>query len=138
VAPQPLKEAAIVIANTFWENFFLLLIFLPLAMMWGFALIDIFRRDDIGGFSKALWLVCVILVPFFGTLIYLIARPAGATKEERLMIDQASREFVATYSTPGASELQVLADLHDRGKLTDSEFEAEKARILNAQGIATA
>ena len=32
--------------NTFWENFFLLLIFLPLAMMWGFALIDIFRRDD--------------------------------------------------------------------------------------------
>ena len=126
-----------VIANTFWENFFLLLIFLPLAMMWGFALIDIFRRDDIGGFSKALWLVCVILVPFFGTLIYLIARPVGATKDERMMIDQASREFVATHSAPGASELQILADLHDRGKLTDGEFEAEKARILNAQGVAT-
>ena len=55
-----------------------------------------------------------------------------------MMIDQASREFVATYSTPGASELRSMADLHDRGKLTDGEFEAEKARILTAQGIATA
>ena len=52
--------------SDFWENFFLLLIFLPLAMIWVFALIDIFRRDDIGGVSKALWVVVVILVPFFG------------------------------------------------------------------------
>ncbi len=41
---------------------------------------DIFRRDDIGGGSKALWVACVILLPFFGTLIYLIARPSGATR----------------------------------------------------------
>ena len=68
------------VATTFWETFFLFLVFLPLAMMWGFALIDIFRRDDLGGLSKALWVTCVIIVPFFGTLIYLIARPAGVTR----------------------------------------------------------
>ena len=38
---------------TFWENF-LFLIFLPLAMLWGFALVDLFRRDDIGGVSKTM------------------------------------------------------------------------------------
>jgi hypothetical protein len=121
------------VANTFWENFFLLLIFLPLALVWGAALVDVFRRDDIGGFSKALWVACVILLPFFGTLIYLIARPAGATKQERAMLEDANRDFVQRYAPEGsASELQVLSDLHDRGKLTDSEFAAQKARILGS------
>ena len=122
------------VATTFWETFFLFLVFLPLAMTWGFALIDIFRRDDLGGLSKALWVTCVILVPFFGTLIYLIARPAGATREERQAIDEANRDFVARYSPDnGVSELSALADLHDRGKLTDSEFATEKARLLGSE-----
>jgi hypothetical protein len=121
------------VANEFWETFFLLLIFLPLMMIWAFALVDIFRRDDIGGVSKALWVLAVFLLPFIGTLIYLIARPAGATEQERMMLDSINRDYAASHSAPGtASQLQVLADLHDQGKLTDSEFEAEKARILAA------
>jgi Phospholipase_D-nuclease N-terminal/Short C-terminal domain len=119
------------VANEFWETFFLLLIFLPLMMIWAFALVDIFRRDDIGGVSKALWVLCVFLLPFIGTLIYLVARPAGATEQERMMLDSVNRDYVTQYSPPAtASQLQVLADLHDQGKLTDSEFEAEKARVL--------
>ena len=55
------------LATSFWETFFLILIFLPLALVWGFALLDIFRRDDIGGGSKALWVAAVILLPFLGT-----------------------------------------------------------------------
>jgi Phospholipase_D-nuclease N-terminal/Short C-terminal domain len=120
-----------VVATTFWETFFLFLIFLPLAMVWAFALIDIFRRDDLGGLSKALWVTCVILVPFVGTLIYLVMRPAGATREERVAIEDANREYVQRYaSSAGVSDLAMLAELHDRGKLTDDEFAAEKARLL--------
>ena len=120
----------------FWENFFLFLIFLPLALLWAFALVDIFRRDDIGGVSKALWVACVILVPFFGTLIYMITRPPGATKEEREALDATSRDFVAKYSPDDrASQLQTLSDLHDRGKLTDDEFSAEKSRVLGGGPI---
>jgi len=116
---------------TFWESFFLFLIFLPLAMVWGFALIDIFRRDDMSGLSKALWVTCVILVPFLGTLIYLVMRPAGATREERVAIEDANREYVQRFaSSAGVSDLAMLAELHDRGKLTDDEFAAEKARLL--------
>ena len=119
------------VATTFWETFFLFLIFLPLAMVWAFALIDIFRRDDLGGLSKALWVTCVILVPFVGTLIYLVMRPAGATREERVAIEDANREYVQRYaSSAGVSDLAMLAELHDRGKLTDDEFAAEKARLL--------
>ena len=116
---------------TFWNSFFLLLIYIPLIMVWAFALIDIFRRDDLHGGGKAAWLIIVILIPFIGTLIYLIMRKPGATPEEREAIDTASREFVQHYSPPNtADELKTLADLHDRGKLSDSEFASEKARVL--------
>ena len=96
-----------VVANTFWENFFLLLIFLPLAMIWVFALMDIFRRDDIGGGWKAVWVACVILVPFFGTLAYLIVRPAGVTEDERMLRAEARREFAAQSPADETSQLQV-------------------------------
>ena len=119
------------LANTFWENFLLLVIFLPLVLVWGFALVDIFRRDDIGGPSKALWVACVILVPFFGTLIYLFTRPSGSDAQALTLLESGSGARYAPATE--ASELQVLADLHDRGKLTDTEFSAEKERILGSR-----
>jgi hypothetical protein len=128
-----------VLATSFWETFFLILMFLPLALVWAGALLDIFRRDDMGGTSKALWVATVILVPFLGTLVYLIARPAGATPQERAMIDDASRELGTRYAPDdNATQLKVLAELHDRGKLTDQEFAAEKARVLGAEQNAPA
>ncbi len=121
----------------FWEWFFLMLIYIPLIMIWAFALIDIFRRDDMNGLMKAVWVVIVFVIPFIGTLIYLLFRPVGATKEERVAIDQASRDFVQRYETTDhASQLRTLSDLHDRGKLTDAEFAAEKAALMGAQGTA--
>jgi hypothetical protein len=124
----------VVVATTFWESFFLFLIFLPLAMVWAFALMDIFRRDDLNGWSKALWVTCVILLPFLGTLIYLITRPSEAAREQRVMAEPANRY------TPSneLSQLATLADLHDRGKLTDDEFAAEKARLLGTSSPAPA
>ena len=120
---------------SFWNAFFLLLIYIPLIMVWGFAVLDIFRRDDIHGGSKALWLVVVIFLPFIGTLIYLIMRQPGSTPEERQALADAQRDYVA-HAAPGSvvEQIKVLADLHDRGKLSDSEFETEKARLL--QGTA--
>jgi hypothetical protein len=119
----------------FWDVFFLLLIYVPLMIIWIFAVFDIFRRDDLSGLGKALWLAVVIIVPFLGTLVYLLLRPAGATPEERKALDAASRDFVARYSPNShAEQLSVLADLHDRGKLTDEEFRAEKEHVLRQQG----
>jgi hypothetical protein len=118
----------------FWDVFWLLLIFIPLLMIWGFALVDIFRRDDISGWMKALWIVAVILMPFLGTLIYLIFRQPGATAAERTQMDEASREFVQKYApNDTAQQLATLSDLHDRGKLSDDEFASEKARVLGSQ-----
>jgi hypothetical protein len=64
--------------SDFWEWFFLLLIWVPLVMLWGVALIDIFKRDDMGGATKALWIVIIFVIPWIGVFIYLIARPKTA------------------------------------------------------------
>jgi Phospholipase_D-nuclease N-terminal len=62
--------------TTFWEAFFLLMIWVPLVMLWGFALFDIFRRGDLSGGAKALWVVLIFILPWLGVLIYLITRPS--------------------------------------------------------------
>ena len=122
-----------IVASTFWDWFFLLLIWLPLALLWVFALIDIFRRDDLAGPQKALWVAIVIIVPFLGTIIYLFKRTKVVAHADQADVDRVSPEFAAPPSGDNrASPLATLADLHDRGKLTDAEFAAEKARILAA------
>ena len=64
-----------IIGSTFWDVFFLLLIWIPLLTLWIFALADIFRRRDMHGYSKALWVACVVFLPWIGTVIYLLSRP---------------------------------------------------------------
>jgi len=119
---------------TFLEFFFLMLIWIPLIMIWVFSLLDIFRRDDISGGWKALWVAVVILIPFLGTLIYLLTRRPGATEAEREAMDEAGREFVQRYSSDSspADQLKLLSDLHDAGKISDEEFARSKAQIVDA------
>ena len=114
-------------------DFFVVLLWIAVFMVWAFAVFDIFRRDDLTGWARALWLVVVILAPLLGTFVYLIFRPVGATREERAAVDAANRQFVAQYegtSTP--NQLKILSDLHDSGKLTDDEFAAQKAKLLGS------
>ena len=118
---------------SFWDIFWLLLIWVPLVMLWSFALIDIFRRDDLKGWLKALWVVIVIVLPFFGTLI--TDRPPGRRDRQRAGGHRPEQSaFVgSTRRTAPPSNCEVLSDLHDRGKLTDTEFQAEKARVVAAR-----
>ena len=70
-------------ASTFVEVLVVLFIFIPLIMMWGFALVDLFIRRDLSGGGTALWLLLIIVLPVFGALIYLAARPAPADSQAR-------------------------------------------------------
>jgi len=127
------------VATTFWESFFLFLIFLPMVMLWAFALVDVFRRQELSGWSKAAWVACIIFVPFLGTFAYLIVHPAR-TRYDEAYVGEPDRVYTARPVTTsnGVSELQTLADLHDRGKLSDAEFATEKERVLGAMSAASA
>ena len=97
---------------------------------------DIFRSHDMGGWAKAGWVIFVIVLPFLGILVYLIAR--GGKMHERQMRDanQAQQEFDSYVrdvagSGGAADQLSKLADLKQQGVITDAEFEAQKAKILS-------
>jgi hypothetical protein len=97
--------------------------------------IDIFRSHDMGGLAKALWVIFVVVFPFLGVFIYLIAR--GGKMQERAAAGAARQQnafdaYVRQTAGSGSSadELAKLADLKAKGVITDSEFEAEKGKLL--------
>jgi Short C-terminal domain/Phospholipase_D-nuclease N-terminal len=98
------------------------------------VLIDIFRRHDIGGFAKALWVIFVVILPWLGVLIYLIAEHDGM-RERSLKQAQAQRREFDDYvrDTAGggtATEIAKAKELLDAGAITPEEFEALKAKAL--------
>ncbi len=113
--------------------------------VWVFALFDLFRRSDLGGWAKAIWLVVIILLPLIGTFIYLVARPktdmyytqqAEAISAERGDDTASWRYRGGASSQSSAEQLSQLADLADRGRISDAEYQAEKARILGERPAA--
>jgi Short C-terminal domain/Phospholipase_D-nuclease N-terminal len=121
--------------NIFWTMLWFFLFFL-----WIWLLIvvfgDIFRSHDMGGFAKALWVLFVIVFPYLGVLIYLIAR-GGSMHERAAKAAQQQEEAFNSYvkqvasSSSSADDLSKLADLRQRGVLTEEEFQAQKAKILS-------
>jgi hypothetical protein len=70
-------------ASTFVEVLVLLFIFIPLVLLWVFALVDIFARPDISGWAKAAWLLVIIIIPIIGALVYIGTRPPGLEQDVR-------------------------------------------------------
>jgi hypothetical protein len=98
------------------------------------VLIDVFRRDDIGGWGKAAWVVFVILVPFLGVLIYLIAEHDGMReRSERQMRGQqeAFDSYVRETAGGSATEIAKAKELLDSGAITQAEFDAIKTKALS-------
>jgi len=90
---------------------------------------DIFRRNDLSGGAKAGWLLLIFIVPLFGILIYLIARPKMTAQDKEMMAAMQERERRATgYSA--ADEVAKLAKLRDEGKITPEEFEQMKQQAM--------
>ena len=122
--------------GVFWS---MLWFFLFIVWIWLLIVIfaDIFRSHDIGGFAKALWVIFIIILPFLGVCVYLIAR-GGKMQEHAVQQakdqDQAMRAYIqdvnATSGGGTADQLAKLNDLKNQGVLTDAEFEAQKAKLL--------
>jgi hypothetical protein len=96
---------------------------------------DIFRRHDTSGFSKVLWIIFVIVAPFLGVFIYLIANHDGMNQRNvRQMETQKAQmdDYVRSVAGSGgaASEIEKAKGLLDSGAITQSEYDAIKARAL--------
>ncbi|GAA1251841.1 SHOCT domain-containing protein [Kitasatospora nipponensis] len=122
--------------DIFWTMlwFFLWIVWIMLLFK---IISDVFRSDDLGGWGKACWLFLVIVLPFLGVLIYLIARGSGMTRREAKLVQQHEeevkayiRDTAATTPADHADQLAKLADLKDKGALTEEEYRSAKAKVL--------
>ena len=122
--------------QVFWSMLYFFLFFI-----WIWLLIsvfgDIFRSHDLGGGAKALWTIFVIVVPYLGVFVYLIARGhkmQDHAVEQAQQIDAAQRAYIKDAVTDGgagsAAEIAKLADLRDKGVINQAEFEKAKAKAL--------
>ena len=122
--------------QVFWSMLWFFLFFI-----WIWLLIslfgDIFRSADLSGGAKAMWTIFIIILPFLGVLVYLIVR--GNSMQERALKQAADQEaqfrgYVQTVAPSGgggsADALAKLADLRDRGVISEAEFQAAKVKAL--------
>jgi hypothetical protein len=123
--------------DVFWTmlEFFFFFLWIWLAIT---VFSDIFRSHDQSGVAKTLWVIFIVVLPFLGVFAYLIFR--GGSMHERAASHAALQRKAfegflhqsASHPT-AADQLHKLAELKDRGFITDAEFQAEKAKVLGAE-----
>ena len=126
------------LAETFWQVIWTMFIFF-LWVIWIWLLIvvfsDLFRRHDTSGWAKAGWCVFIILLPFLGVFVYLIAQ--GKQMGERRMAEvQAAQQDMDAYvkqvaaSSDPAEQIAKAKQLLDSGAIDQAEFDSLKAKAL--------
>jgi predicted PurR-regulated permease PerM len=119
--------------GVFWSMliFFAWVIFIWIAIT---VLIDLFRRHDLSGWAKAAWVVFVIIAPFLGVLIYLIAYHAGMAERRNKEVAQAQSQFDDYVRTTAggdpATQIEKGKQLLDSGAITQAEFDTLKQKAL--------
>ena len=137
----PNEGAMSVLADSYPAGgIFLTMLWFFLFVIWIWILItifaDIFRRHDISGWIKALWIIFVIILPYLGVLIYLIAEHKGMAERSLQQAQKQKADFdtyVQSVATPGAGAATEIANaqaLLDKGTITQDEFNQLKAKAL--------
>ena len=121
--------------QVFWSLLWFVMFFI---WLWLLIVVfaDIFRSHDMGGFAKTIWVLFVIIVPYLGVFVYLIARghkmhehAVEAAEAQNAAARAYIQEAAGTSGSP-AEELARLADLKDRGVISDEEFQKLKAKAV--------
>jgi hypothetical protein len=121
---------------TFWDALWTIFVFF-LWILWFFLLfkiiVDIFRRHDVGGGKKVVWLVFILFVPFLGAFAYIVANGDGIAQRDAERAQAAQSQFndyVQTVAGGPAQEIDKAKQLLDSGAISQAEFDSIKAKAL--------
>ena len=118
-----------------------IMFYIPFLFLWGFTLVDVIMRKDLHAWSKILWAIAILFVPLIGVLAYFITRPknydtfvAPGANVYAGTSDYSPGYSQASYAGPApnardVSELEALSSMHDKGVITDSEWESIRGRV---------
>jgi hypothetical protein len=120
--------------NFSFGNFLLDVFSIFIFVLWFWLLItvigDLFRRHDISGFGKAIWVIVLILVPYFAVLVYLISQSRGVAERNAQRAQQVRDELRHVIGFSAADELEKLERLKNAGTISAEEYTRLRARVV--------
>jgi len=118
-----------------FTNFLMDVLAVFVFVLWFWLLItvfaDLFRRHDISGWSKALWVIVLILIPYLGVFAYLIFQARGMAERNAQYAEQSRDELRRVVGFSVADELQKLDGLKKSGSISEDEFRNLRARLVH-------
>jgi hypothetical protein len=118
---------------SFW-NFLtdVITVFFFIVLLWLLFIVfsDLFRRHDISGWGKALWVIGLILFPYLGVFMYLITQSRGMTERGLQQAQQTRQELRRVVGFSAADEIKKLDDLKKSGSITEAEFKRLRAEVI--------
>lgn len=118
---------------SFW-NFLVDVFSIFIFVLWLWLLItiysDLFRRHDVSGFGKVVWVILMILLPFIGVFIYLLTQGGGMAERNQSRAIAARDEMRKIVGFSAADELEKLSKLKAAGSITEAEYSKLRAQLL--------
>jgi hypothetical protein len=117
-----------------FSNFLVDVLAVFVFVVWFWLLItvfmDLFRRHDISGWVKAIWVIALIIFPYLGVLVYLIAQSRGMAERNVQQAQQARDELRRVVGFSAADEIEKLERLKKAGSITEAEFARLRAKLV--------
>lgn len=115
-------------------NFLLDVFSIFVFVLWFWLLItvigDLFRRHDVSGFGKAIWVIVLVLFPYLGVFIYLISQSRGMAERQSQRAQQAREELRQVVGFSAADEIEKLERLKNAGTISDEEYARLRNRVV--------
>jgi Tfp pilus assembly protein PilO len=116
--------------RNFMVNVFVVFVFVVWFSLLISVFIDMFRRNDISGWAKAIWVIALIILPFLGVLGYLITQSPGMAERNNQQAQQARDELRRVVGFSAADEIEKLDRLRKAGSITDAEFARLRTKLV--------
>jgi hypothetical protein len=117
-----------------FSNFLVDVLAVFVFVVWFWLLItvfaDLFRRHDIGGWGKAIWVIVLILFPYIGVFVYLISQGRGMAERNAQYAQEARDELRRVVGFSAADEIQKLDGLKRTGSISEEEFRHLRAKLV--------
>jgi len=123
--------------SNFWDIMWLILstfVFIAYLFVLFQVIVDLFRDSELGGFAKALWIICLVLLPLLTAIVYIIARGRGMAERQRTAMQKAKADTDAYIKDVAgkspADQIAAAKALLDAGTINQDEFAKLKAKAL--------
>ena len=122
-----------------YGNFLLDIFSIFLFVVWFWLLItvarDLFRRGDVPGLAKAVWVILLLVFPYFGVLIYLISQGRGIAERQSQLAQRVRTDLRQMVGFSIADEIEKLDRLKNAGSISNEEFARLRARTVQSPAI---